>query len=256
MTRPKKVSDEEILAKMWELVRKSPDGTVSLSELARELGIRKQSLSQRLYDGRSRRVDSIKKRRVKDLVDRGYVIKVGRRYKLTDRGISVAKAYLAVKERIEKRYIDSAVASILEIYAPTIEAIVESIERKEPIEKRLPLCYLSLDLLLFLILLRLGEIAVKAINENDFERELKNLWEKPDRITRITLKEAIRKTLVYASIGCEDHIADIFDKYILALIGIFSFIGAGFFNMATTNISYLNNLKSSQIPQMTNQDNS
>jgi hypothetical protein len=221
MPRPKKFSDEEILEKMLDLEKKSPDGTVSLSELVRALikeehgeekSIRKQSLSQRLDD----------KKRGKGLVQRGLVARVGRRFKLTDAGRRVVEAYRKIKEEEISGYIKEIAKTIF--YDFYFSSIVNILEAKS--EEKLPICRsLPADLLLlFLVQLKLIPPKV-VVNKREFERELKRMWEKQIKYVeeKMTLKDAVREAMEILTYECGEHIGEIFDAfdaYLYALLGM------------------------------------
>jgi len=217
MPRPKKVSDEEILEAMLDLEEKSPDGTVSLTELARKLGIRKQSLSQRLDD----------KKRGKGLVQRALVARVGRRFKLTDVGRSVVEAYRRMKEEVKSGYAEKIAKSIYELYLSDVVSVLKEVREEE----RLPLCYSLLAKFLMVFLAELRLIAPKVINEREFERELKKLWEKQSRYPKMPLKETAKTAIEALAFACSKHIGEIFNAYLYALLGI------GFFNLAIEKLS-------------------
>jgi hypothetical protein len=233
MPRPKKFSDEEILEKMLDLEKKSPDGTVSLSELHRalikeehgkEISIRKQSLSQRIDD----------KKRGKGLVQRGLVVRVGRRFKLTDFGRGVAVAYRGIKEDVVSGYIKIVskiiAMSLFELYFENVSNIKYVLEKKEE-EKKLPICYFLLAAFLTAFLTELRSIAPKVINEWEFERELKKLWEKRIKYSERTLKEIAESVIKVLTSECSKHIGEIFDVYFHTLLGI------GFFNLGLGKIT-------------------
>jgi len=231
MPRPKKFSDEEILEKMLDLEKKSPDGTVSLSELVRALikeehgeekSIRKQSLSQRLDD----------KKRGKGLVQRGLVARVGRRFKLTDAGRRVVEAYRKIKEEEISGYIKEIAKTIF--YDFYFSSIVNILEAKS--EEKLPICRsLPADLLLlFLVQLKLIPPKV-VVNKREFERELKRMWEKQIKYVeeKMTLKDAVRMTIETLIVDCDEYIGEIFDTYFYALLGMM------FFNLGIEKVSLL-----------------
>jgi hypothetical protein len=229
MPRPKKFSDEEILEKMLDLGRKSPDGTVSLSDLARalikeehgkEISIRKQSLSQRLDD----------KKRGKGLVQRGLVARVGKRFKLTDAGRGVAEAYRRIKAEEISGYTKEIVKTIQNFYFSSVVNIKEAKS-----EEKLPICrFLPADLLL-LFLAQLRLITPKVINEREFERELKRLWEEQIKYVKekVTLKDAVREAIKILTFECGEYIGEIFDAYLYALLGMM------FFNLGVEKVSLL-----------------
>jgi hypothetical protein len=215
--RPKKFSDEEILEKMLDLEKKSPDGTISLSELARALikeehgkvlRIRKQSLSQRLDD----------KKRGKGLVQRGLVIRVGRRFKLTEAGRESAEAYRKIREEVESKYIEKIAETLRKYYI----ASIVSISKVKEEEKRLPLCYFLLANFLLILLLEFRLIVPKVMNKREFERELKRLWEK-QCYSGIALKDIAETTIRSLRVLCGKHVGEIFDTFLLTLQGIVFF---------------------------------
>jgi DNA-binding MarR family transcriptional regulator len=207
----KRVSDEEILEAMLDLEKESPHGTVTLSELARKLGITKQALSQRLDD----------RKRDRGLVQRGLVARVGRRFKLTDAGRGVAEAYRRMKEEVKSGYAKKVAKFIYELYLSDIVNVPEVRE-----EERLPLCYSLLSKFLIVFLTELRLITPKVANEREFERELKKLWEKQSKYSEATLKEIAKVTIEALAFACGKYIREIFNTYLYTLLGI------GFFNLA------------------------
>jgi len=229
MPRPKKFSDEEILEKMLDLERESPDGTVSLSDLARalikeergkEISIKKQSLSQRLDD----------KKRGKGFVQRGLVARVGKRFKLTDTGREVAEAYRRIKAEEISGYIEEIAKTIQNFYFSSVVNIKEAKS-----EEKLPICRSLLADLLLLFLAQLRLITPKVVNEREFERELKRLWEEQIKYVeeKVTLKDAVREAIKILTFECGEYIGGIFDAYLYALLGM------KFLNLGVEKVSLL-----------------
>ena len=217
MPYPKKVSDEEILEAMLDLEKESPHGTVTLSELARRLGITKQALSQRLDD----------RKRDKGLVQRGLVARVGRRFKLTDAGRGVAEAYRRMKEEVKSGYAEKVAKFIYELYLSNVVDVFKEVREEE----RLPLCYSLLSMFLTVFLTELRLIAPKVTNEREFERELKKLWEKQSKYSEATLKETAKEAIETLTFACGKHVGEVFNTYLYALLGI------GFFNLAVEKLT-------------------
>jgi DNA-binding MarR family transcriptional regulator len=217
MPRPKKVSDEEILEAMLDLEKDSPDGTVSLSELARKLGVTKQALSQRLDDRKEGR----------GLVQRGLVARAGKRFKLTERGRVAAETYRRVKVENMSWYMDKVAEAIFDFFLSNAVDVLETPDTR----RKLAICYSIPSFLLAAFLSELWSIIPRAVNERVFEKELKKLWERQVRYAGgITLKDAVKFATESLMFLCGERIDELFTRYVNAILGI------GFFELAVETI--------------------
>jgi CTP-dependent riboflavin kinase len=201
---------------MLDLSKESQDGSVSLSRLAKSLHVSKQLLSQRLYNKRGT-----------GLVQRGYVVKVGRRYKLTEVGEGLAEAF---KSGIDvKEDVDSMAENLFKYYNIAESALLSFLEkeRAEYQSARYYFCHVMLANSLLMFFNTIRSLAYEVINEREFVRKLKNLWESKyvykttqNKYVQISLKEYVRRAIELSAYGCTDDIWSIFSELGGVLEGI------------------------------------
>jgi DNA-binding Lrp family transcriptional regulator len=165
-----------------------PPKCLSISQIAKELGLTRQAVHKR----------------VKRLSEEGFVRKVGRCYLLTNKG----KARLEFARSVERKY--------AMLFMEYFIGAVNSFEKNEKIGK--PAIYLIIGFCIAYLLANVARISSLMLREADINKALNEMWDKE-------LKEAL-KLVIYITTIIGEKGWDALKTFIDSIMGIAIFNSA------------------------------